>query len=57
MRRIFALPVRLLAAFGQPAAHVTLARRQAKKGQFLAALRLYTKAARSGLPGPCFESS
>jgi TPR repeat protein len=55
MRRIFALPVRLLAAFGQPAAQVTLARRRAEKGQFLAALRLYTKAARSGLPGPCFE--
>jgi TPR repeat protein len=55
MRRIFALPVRLLAAFGQPAAQMTLARRLAAQERFLPALRLYTRAARSGLAAPCFE--
>jgi TPR repeat protein len=55
MRRIFTLPLRLRAAFGQPTAQMALAQRMAAKGRFLPALRLYTKAARAGLPASCFE--
>jgi TPR repeat protein len=55
MRRIFSLPVGLLAAFGQPAAQLALGRRLSEQGRFGPALRYFTRAARRGMPAACFE--
>jgi TPR repeat protein len=55
MRRISLLPEWLLAALGQPAAHLAIGRRLAAKGRHPQAVRRYSKAARKGLPAACFE--